>query len=88
MILENFFHFVLVILLIISSILAIELKDIIKAIIAFCIMSIFLAIIFYALGAPYVAVFQLLIYVGAVTILLLAAIHTLKGGEKNHENER
>ena len=80
----DFIHLVLVFLLIISSILAIELKDILKAIMAFCIMSITLAIIFYALGAPYVAVFQLLIYAGAVTVLLLAAIHTIRRKE-NHE---
>jgi NADH-quinone oxidoreductase subunit J len=82
--LSDFIHLALVFLLILSSILAIELKDILKAIVAFCIMSIILAIIFYALGAPYVAVFQLLIYAGAVTVLLLAAIHTIRRGE-NHE---
>ncbi|MEM3506291.1 MAG: NADH-quinone oxidoreductase subunit J [Candidatus Bathyarchaeia archaeon] len=78
---SDLIHLALVFLLIISSILAIELKDIIKAIMAFCVMSIILAIIFYVLGAPYVAIFQLLIYAGAITVLLLAAIHTIRGKE-------
>ncbi|MEM2897009.1 MAG: NADH-quinone oxidoreductase subunit J [Candidatus Bathyarchaeia archaeon] len=82
----DFIHLALMVLLIISSILAIELDDIVKAIVAFSVMSVFLAMIFYILGAPYVAVFQLLIYAGAVTVLLLAAIHTMrKGGERNEK---
>lgn len=86
MILLDFIHLALMVLLIISSILAIELDDIVKAIVAFSVMSVFLAMIFYILGAPYVAVFQLLIYAGAVTVLLLAAIHTMrKGGERNEK---
>lgn len=75
---EIILHMALIFLLLLFALLSIELKDLTKAILSFSIFSIFLAIIFYILRAPYVAVFQLAIYAGAVTILFLAAIHTIK----------
>lgn len=83
----DFTNLVVIFLLIITSILAVESKDIIVSIGQFVIMSIFLAITFYNLGAPYIAVFQLLIYAGAVSILLLATIHTIKRGETHGKRE-
>lgn len=71
-------HLVLIFLLLLFALLSIELKDLTKAILSFSVFSIFLAIIFYILGAPYVAVFQLAIYAGAVTVLFLAVMHTIK----------
>jgi len=68
-------HIVLVALTLAFAVLAIELKDMLKAILSFTLVNVFLAAILYALGALYLAVFQLLIYAGAVTILLLATIH-------------
>jgi len=68
-------HIVLVALTLAFAVLAIELNDMLKAILSFTLVNVFLAAILYSLGAPYLAVFQLLIYAGAVTILLLATIH-------------
>lgn len=73
-------HYATIALTLASAIAAAEIKDLTKAILAFTSMSVFLAAIFYILGAPYVAIFQLSIYAGAVTVMLLAALHT--GGEK------
>ncbi|MBS7621737.1 NADH-quinone oxidoreductase subunit J, partial [Candidatus Bathyarchaeota archaeon] len=68
-------HIAMIILTLVFTILAAELKDVMKAILALMCANIAVAAIFYLLGAPYLSAFQLLIYAGAVTILLLATIH-------------
>lgn len=55
-------------------IIAIELKELVKATIALGIGSALLASVFYILNAPYAAVFELSVAAGLVTILLLSAI--------------
>ena len=55
-------------------IIAIELKELVKATIALGIGSALLAMVFYILDAPYAAVFELSVAAGLVTILLLSAI--------------
>ena len=55
-------------------IIAIELKELVKATIALGIGSALLATVFYILNAPYAAVFELSVAAGLVTILLLSAI--------------
>jgi uncharacterized MnhB-related membrane protein len=55
-------------------VIAIELKDLVKATIALGIGSALLASVFYILNAPYAAVFELSVAAGLVTILLLSAI--------------
>jgi len=50
----------------------------IYSVIAFLSMSIFMALLFLVLTAPYAAIFQLLIYAGAVVILILITLHTIK----------
>ena len=55
-------------------VIAIELKELVKATIALGIGSALLAVVFYILDAPYAAVFELSVAAGLVTILLLSAI--------------
>jgi NADH-quinone oxidoreductase subunit J len=55
-------------------IIAIELKELVKATIALGVGSALLATVFYILDAPYAAVFELSVAAGLVTILLLSAI--------------
>ncbi len=71
--------YVLIIATLIAAAAATQVKDITRAIVAFTIMNILVAAMFYVLGAPYIAAFQLLVYAGAVTVLFLAAIHTMRG---------
>jgi NADH-quinone oxidoreductase subunit J len=71
--------YVLIIATVIAAAAATQVKDITRAIVAFTVMNILIAAIFYILGAPYIAAFQLLVYAGAVTVLFLAAIHTMRG---------
>ena len=58
----------------ILAILTVELKDLLYAVISIAAMSVSLGALFWLLNAPYVAVFQILIYAGATVVLLVAAV--------------
>ena len=79
--LEALVDAVLILSAIVFAGLSISLRELNRAIAAFAAFSVTLSATFYVVGAPYVAVFQLLVYAGAVTVLFLAALHTLGGGE-------
>ncbi|RLI21952.1 hypothetical protein DRO54_02365 [Candidatus Bathyarchaeota archaeon] len=70
------------ILTVLLALLTVELKDILYAILSFCGMCILIGVIFWVLNAPYVAVFQLLIYAGAIVALLIAAVMLTTRKEK------
>ncbi|HUU79473.1 MAG TPA: NADH-quinone oxidoreductase subunit J [candidate division Zixibacteria bacterium] len=65
---------ILLAIVIIAAILAIELRDLIYAAISLAVLSIALAGVFWILNAPWVALFQLMIYAGAVTVLLISTV--------------
>ncbi|MHA1127100.1 MAG: NADH-quinone oxidoreductase subunit J [Candidatus Heimdallarchaeota archaeon] len=65
---------ILLAFVIIAAILAVELRDLIYASIALAVLSIALAAVFWLLNAPWVALFQLMIYGGAVTVLLISTV--------------
>ncbi len=71
-------HILVVLVSIVAALIAVEVEDILRALIGFVILSISLSIAFYLLGAPYVSVFQLAIYAGAVVVLFLTALHTMR----------
>lgn len=58
----------------IFALLAVELKYILHAILSLCGMCVAIGGLFWILNAPYVAVFQLLIYAGAIIVLFIAAV--------------
>ena len=64
------------------SILAIELKDILYAVMCLFGMCITIGALFWLLYAPYVAVFQLLVYAGAVIVLFIATVMLTTRKEK------
>ncbi|MEX2705683.1 MAG: NADH-quinone oxidoreductase subunit J [Candidatus Freyarchaeota archaeon] len=68
-------HVALLALVVIFGVLAVELKRLDHAIIAFAAMNVVLGVIFYLLYAPWVAVFQWLIYAGAVVVLFLVTVN-------------
>ncbi|MCX8204157.1 MAG: NADH-quinone oxidoreductase subunit J [Candidatus Nezhaarchaeota archaeon] len=68
----------LLLLTIASSIAAVEHPRLTRAIAAFLIMSIAIAVLFFLLGAYIAAFFQMLIYAGAVVVLFLVTLHTVK----------
>jgi len=62
------------ILTVVFALLTVEVRDILYAILSFCGMCITIGAVFWLLNAPYVAVFQLLIYAGAIVALFIAAV--------------
>ncbi len=62
------------VLTVVFALLTVELRDILYAILSFCGMCITIGALFWLLNAPYVAVFQLLIYAGAIVALFIATV--------------
>jgi len=63
-----------VVITIALAIMAVEIKDALKAVYCLFGFFIFIAISFWLFNAPYLAVFQLLIYAGAITALFIVVI--------------
>jgi len=59
---------------ILLAVFTIEVKNILHAVVGFCGMCIAIGGLFWLLDAPYVSVFQILIYAGAVVAIFLAAV--------------
>ncbi len=70
----------LLILVCVLATLAIELPDLLYAIISLGGMAVAIGSLFWLLSAPYVAVFQVLIYAGAVVVLFIVAVMLTKRG--------
>ena len=64
--------FVLTVFLILGSIVALEMKDLLSAVIAIGVVGLGLSIIFLLLGAPDIAITQVVVEVIVVTVLILA----------------
>jgi len=64
--------------LVIFSVLAVLLRDLLKAAISLAIASIFLAIIFFRMNATYAGVFELSVVAGLITVLFIATIALTK----------
>lgn len=72
----------LIILTVLLALLTVELKDMLHAILCMCGMCINIGALFWLLSAPYVAVFQLLVYAGAVMVLFIATVMLTARKEK------
>jgi len=72
------YEFVLIGLTLFTAFFAVSYKKIYGTVVAFLFMSVFIALLFLVLNAPYAAIFQILIYTGAVVILILITLHTTK----------
>jgi NADH:ubiquinone oxidoreductase subunit 6 (subunit J) len=68
----------LISLTLITAFLAVKLERLIHSVVSFLFMSILTALLFLTLNAPYATVFQLLVYAGAVVILILITLHAIK----------
>lgn len=66
---------------VVTSLIAVELEDLNRSVLALAAMSTLVAVAHYLTGAWLLAVFQLSVYGGAVTMLLLSVVHTR--GERN-----
>lgn len=72
----------MIVLTVFLALLTVELKDLLHAAICFCGMCITIGVLFWLLNAPYVSVFQLLVYAGAVIVLFIAAVMLTKREEE------
>jgi len=71
---EDVIQFVLLVAACVFAILTVELRDLLHTVVSLAAMAVSLGAIFWLLNAPYVAVFQILIYAGAVIVLFIAAV--------------
>jgi NADH:ubiquinone oxidoreductase subunit 6 (subunit J) len=74
----DYLQFALLVLTLLLAITTIELKNLLYAVLSFCGMCITIGALYWLLNAPYVAVFQILIYAGAVVTIFLAALTLTK----------
>lgn len=79
---DEFYQILFGLLAFVIALFAVESKDIIRALLYFLLFNVIVGIIMYVLGAPYVGLFQILVYAGGVTVLFLAALHTMGGRVK------
>ena len=73
----------LIILTVLLALLTVELKDMLHAVLCLCGMCVSLGALFWLLSAPYVAVFQLLVYAGAIIVLFIAVVMLTTRKEKS-----
>ncbi len=73
----------------ICAVLAVHLRDILRAAVALAALSVVLAAIFFKLGAPYAGAFELSVCAGLVTVLFVAAISSVgaKTPEQSEQEE-
>ena len=78
---------IILVLVVVFLLLAVEYKKLSFAVIAFAIGNVFLSMLMFALGAPYVAVFNASVFSGAVAILFLATINLQDPDEDEESTE-
>jgi len=71
----------------IFSVLAILLRDLLKAAISLALASIFLAMVFFRLNAPYAGVFEISVVAGLITVLFITTITLTKNPSDVRENK-
>ena len=73
--------------LVLFSVLAILLRDLLKAAISLAVASLFLGIIFFRMNAPYAGVFEISVVAGLITVLFILAIALTKAEEEVQESK-
>lgn len=71
---------ILLIGLVLFSVLAIFVKDLLRAAISLAVASLLLGVIFFRMNAPYAGVFEISVVAGLITVLFMLTIALTKGG--------
>lgn len=79
---------VLLIGLLACAVLAVLLRDLLKAAISLAMASIFLAVIFFRLDAPYAGVFEISVVAGLITVLFITTITLTRSPSEVKESRR
>jgi NADH-quinone oxidoreductase subunit J len=72
--------------LVLFAVLAIFLKDLLRAAISLAVASLFLGIIFFRMGASYAGVFEISVVAGLITVLFILTIALTNKGEEVRES--
>jgi NADH-quinone oxidoreductase subunit J len=80
-------HILLLIAVVLFSLLAILLRDLLKSAISLAVASIFLSIIFFMMNAPYIAVFEISVVAGLITVLFISTVALVKKEEEVKESK-
>ncbi len=80
-------HIALLLGLVFFSILAILLRDLLKAAISLALASILLAVVLFRMNAPYVGVFEISVVAGLITVLFISTIALTRGEEDVKESK-
>lgn len=73
--------------LVIFSVLAIALKDLLRSAISLAVASLLLGIIFFRMKAPYAGVFEISVVAGLITVLFVLTIALTKTGDEVRESK-
>ena len=73
--------------LVLFSVLAILLKDLLKSAISLAVASLLLGIIFFRMNAPYAGVFEISVVAGLITVLFILTIALTKSGDEVRESK-
>src|SRR5512136_868334 len=73
--------------LVIFSVLAILLRDLLKSAIALAVASLLLGIVFFRMNAPYAGVFEISVVAGLITVLFILTIALTKAGDEVRESK-
>lgn len=72
--------------LVLFSVLALLLKDLLRSAIALAVASLLLGIVFFRMGAPYAGVFEISVVAGLITVLFILTIALTTAGEEVRES--
>jgi NADH:ubiquinone oxidoreductase subunit 6 (subunit J) len=72
--------------LVLFSVLAIVLRDLLKSAISLAVASLLLGIIFFRMDAPYAGVFEISVVAGLITVLFILTIALTRTGEEVRES--
>lgn len=73
--------------MVLFSVLAILLKDLLKSAISLAVASLLLGIVFFRMDAPYAGVFEISVVAGLITVLFILTIALTKSGEEVRESK-
>jgi NADH-quinone oxidoreductase subunit J len=85
MTLHGFIFYVLAVLLIVSTALAVSRTRLVHAVVYLIISFFATALLFYLLGAPFIAALEVIVYAGAIMVMFLFMIMTLNMEERQPE---
>lgn len=75
-------------LVVISAILAVTSRNIVYGVVFLLCTNVSLGIVYYMVGAPMVALFQLAIFAGAVVVFFVITVMLTKGGTMSFTDEK